>query len=125
MTAGIYDFTGDQICEQGATLRRRFTLTDTETGDPVDLTDYTARMQIRRSKESSDVVLELTSENGAFSIDPLIGEVTLEVEADVTSALIAASYVYDLELVLPDSPDPDDVIRLLQGKFRVSREVTR
>ena len=120
MAAGIYDFTGDQVCEQGATLRRVLTLTN-EDASVFVLTGYTARMQVRRTKESSDVVLSLTTENGRLVITALTGVITLLVAAEDTAELDAASYVYDLEI----ESSAGEVTRMFRGKFKVSREVTR
>jgi len=108
-------------CEQGATYSQSL---QWKTGTPataVNLTGYTARMQVRRTAASSDTALELTTENSRIAITAATGTVTLSLTAAVTAALIAGSYVYDLELV----SGAGVVTRLCQGKFTVSAEVTR
>jgi hypothetical protein len=114
MAAGEYDFD----IEQGATLFREIAWQD-GTGAPVDLTGFTARMQIRPSINSDEIIHELTTENGEITILPLTGVIRVEVLPEVTATLTQRG-VYDLELV----KDPD-VFRLLQGRVRISKEVTR
>jgi hypothetical protein len=95
---------------------------------PVDLTGYTARMQVRKTFDSDDVIVELTTTNGRITLgDPLPtdGVILLEIEATATDDLPATlsdrKWRYDLELV----PAGGQVRRLMQGKFIVSLEVTR
>lgn len=115
MAAGIYNFT----CEQGATFTRVITATDSA-GDEIDLTGYTARMQVRRDIDASSIIIELTTENGRISLGGVTGEVTLTIDADDTSD-ISRPGVYDLEL----ESDGGTVIRLLKGAFNLDSEVTR
>lgn len=117
--AGIVDLTVDQ----GATFRRTIIYNDPVTGDPVNLTGYTARMHLRTVVTSEDIVLELTTENGRLTIDPLIGKIIVEVEATAMEDVVAGRYVYDLELVSAD--DPPVVMRLIEGRIKVKAEVTR
>lgn len=107
-------------CEQGSTFRRRLTLKDSE-GALVDLSGYTARMQVRAKVESSAVIASLTTENGRITIGGTDGTITLLLSATETAALPAGGYVYDLEIVNGLS----DVVRLLEGQFIVSGNVTR
>ena len=88
---------------------------------PVDLSGYTARMQVRRSVSAADVLLEASTSNDRIQLDPLAGRVTLVLPADVTSAINWTRGLYDIELVSPDG----DVTRLVQGEITVSKEVTR
>jgi len=48
---------------QGATWKLAMTYTNS-TSDPIDLTDYTARMQARQSYDSGTPVLSLTNGSG-------------------------------------------------------------
>lgn len=110
---------------QGQTWRNTLRLKDAA-GDPIDLTDYTARMQIRETVESATFVLELTTENGRLTIDELAGEIAVLVDADDTSAIELplgepGQWVYDLEII-----DSSDVVtRVLQGAVVMHAEVTR
>ena len=107
--------------EQGATWSQAL---QWKTGTPataVDLTGYTARMDVRRTATSSETAVELTTENSRIAITAGTGTVTLSLTAAITAVLTAGSYIYDLELVSSGG----QVTRLCQGKFTVSAEVTR
>ena len=115
MAAGIYNF----ICEQGVTFQRSITATDSE-GDALDLTGYTARMQVRRDIGSATVLISLTTENGRITLGGDQGTVDLEISAADTSS-IPRPGVYDLEIISSGGI----VTRLLKGKFELDPEVTR
>ena len=115
MTAGAYDITA----EQGAAFAMRATYKDSNAA-AVDLTGYTARMQVRKSVASATVILELTTSNSRITLGGSAGTVDLAVTAADMAAISAGVYVYDLELV-----NDSAVTRLIQGAFTVSAEVTR
>lgn len=115
MPAGIYNITA----EQGATFTRVITWRDFA-GDLIDLTGYTARMQVRNDYTSSTTVLSLTTENGQITLGGALGTVTLLVSATDMSALSALNFIYDLEMV-----NGGTVTRLVEGTFMVNAEVTR
>ena len=115
MPAGLYNF----AAEQGATLERVITYTDPDEVI-IDLSDYTAMMQVRPTAASATVILELSTGSG-ITIDGPAGTLTLLVDADDMAALTPATYVYDLEITSPGSI----VTRLIEGKFTVKAEVTR
>lgn len=105
--------------DQGATLRKPFTWK--AGGEPVDLTEFVGRMQIRETIDSEEVIAELTSDNGGIIIGHEPGEFTLYMSAEDTAALDFDSAVYDLELESPNG----DVTRILAGDVTLTREVTR
>jgi hypothetical protein len=103
-------------------------LWEDENGDPVDLTGYTARMQIRRRVRDTDPLIELIEgSTGAsrITLGGTAGTILLEIDADATAELPATQFdrrwYYDLEMV----PAGGQVRRLLQGRIIVSPEVTR
>lgn len=122
MLAGIYNI----VCEQGTTFTRVITLEYPDADDPTiflpwDFTNYTARMQIRRTIESGTVMIELTTENGGLTFtNPAQGELTVEMTA-VQTAGLSSSGVYDLEIISTGG----EVSRLIQGSFTLNLEVTR
>lgn len=122
MLAGIYNI----VCEQGTTFIRIINLEYPDTTDstifyPWDFTDYTARMQIRRTIESSTPMIELTTENGGIEFtSPSTGQMQIVMSAEQTTSL-TSSGVYDLEIISGDN----EVSRLLQGSFTLNPEVTR
>jgi hypothetical protein len=115
MPAGNYDLN----IEQGATLSRPLVWKD-GAGDRVDLTGYSARMQIRNTYDAP-VLLELTSGDGSLIITPKAGMVTIFIDANTTAAITWTKGRYDLELVASDGV----VTRLLEGAVYVSREITK
>jgi hypothetical protein len=123
MAAGIYNFT----IEQGATFQRVFRYKDSE-GNPIDLSEATAlRMQIRESVDSTSFITggEFTSASGAFILSSSLGstakdQFTLIIPATTSSNFDFTTAVYDIEL-----DNQGTTTRLLQGKIKLSKEVTR
>lgn len=111
--------TYDLSIEQGAEFTKRFVWKDS-TGTPVNLSGYTARMQIRPTVGSDTVLLELTTQNGRIALGGSAGTIDLIMGATVTAGLTRGG-VYDLELV----QTVDDVVRFAEGAVTVSKEVTR
>ena len=115
----------DLYVEQGATFDRtwlwRETLEDGSLGDPIDLTGYTARMQVRQSVKADEVLLEATSEAGTIVLGGPSGTVQVLLPDELTDTLVIAQGGYDLELESAGGY----VYRLLQGKVKVSVNVTR
>jgi hypothetical protein len=104
---------------QGATWKLNITYTN-DTGNPVNLTNYTARMQARSTYDASTAALSLTNGSG-ITLGGTAGTIGLLVGATVTAAIGAAQYVYDLELVSASG----EVTRLIEGTLIVTPEVTR
>jgi predicted ABC-class ATPase len=108
----------DFTIEQGATFEQRFILK--RLGVLLDLTGYSARMQLRQAVESAAIALELTTENARIELTPE-GTMRWIVDAVTTAALPRTGYVYDTELVDPTGK----VDRIFEGKVTISAEVTR
>lgn len=129
MPAAKFDFRNSgskkNACEQGATFRREFLWKEKSVGateaTPIDLTSYTARMQVRTTHKSENTIISITTENGGIVLGGPLGTVNLYMSAIQTAALPAREYVYDVELIAPTG----DVIRLVEGTFEVTPEVTR
>lgn len=119
-TAGQYDIT----IEQGATWRLELTWQDSE-GAPIDLTAYTARMQVREAYVSSGTWLSLTSASGGgITLGGAAGTVVITATAEQTAAIPVrgnVQAVWDLELAQSGEP----VVRLLSGIAYITPEVTR
>lgn len=110
----------DLTIEQGATFTHQFVWNDSN-GVPIDITGYTARMQIRQTVGSVGFEVELTTENGGITLGGALGTVDLLISATATAALDFLAAVYDLELVSPTSI----VTRLVKGSVVLDKEVTR
>jgi hypothetical protein len=91
-----------------------------EYNQPVNLTGYTARMQIRSKLEDLTVLTELTTENNRILIDNTLKTITLTIPANVTAALNFQSAVYSLELV-----NGSEVTPFIGGTVSLIKEVTR
>ena len=123
MAAGIYNFT----IEQGTTFKRTFKY-KTSTGTAISLEDHAVRMQIRKTVESSSPVLTVTESDGngtpatSFNVSTTVpNEFELTISKEDTSAMSFNTAVYDIEI-----QDASGVVtRLLQGKIKLSKEVTR
>ena len=115
MAAGTLDFT----IEQGATFN--LLLTWKIDGTPVNLTNWTARLQARVDVEDTETILSLTTSNGGITLGGALGTISLDQTATQTALLPAGSYVYDLELI----SGVGAVTRLVQGELDISAEVTR
>ena len=114
--ATIQNFT----IEQNATFKKRLIWKAT-TGKPVNLTGYTAKLQIRDTALSAAVLFELSTANGRISLTPVPGVIDLVITDEDTGAISFTSGVYDLNMFLPDG----SVRRLIQGKITVSAGVTK
>lgn len=127
MNAGTHTFT----CQQGDTFERILELhQNTENGVSLDLTDFSARMQIRDGIEGA-VVAELTSADGSIQVEGEEGRLRLVMLPAATAALAVEcdpgmfppvkNYVYDLEIISPTGV----VTTILRGYFSVIGGVTR
>ena len=128
MAAGKYSF----AIEQGATLDFELAYKDSN-NNPIDLTDYQARMQIRPNKDSNTVILTLSSSRATDGTglnlsgssgtnSPVSGTIGVFISANSSSAFTFDSAVYDLEIVT-GSTYPI-VTRLLEGNIQLVKEVT-
>ena len=128
MSAGKYSFT----IEQGATLDFELAYKDSS-DNPIDLTGYQARMQIRPSIGSDTVYITLSSSldpdgtglnlSGSDGLNPpTSGTIGIYISANSSSQLDFGEAVYDLELAT--GSDYPVVTRLLEGQIKLSKNVT-
>lgn len=117
MSAGVYDL----VIEAGSTFRRKLTWKDV-TGAAVDLTGYTARLEIRDRPGVEPAWATLTSSNGGIVLGGLLGTIALYIPAATTSTFTKVQGQYDLELTAPGVGG--DTTRLLEGKVVTKPEVT-
>lgn len=115
MTPGRVNF----VCPQGSTFSRVLTYKIDTT--PVNLTGYTAGMQVRERPYSKQYIVYLNTDNSGITLGGSAGTITLNIAASTTANFIAGDYVYDLELTSGNGT----VSRLIEGKFNVTPEVTR
>ena len=116
-----YDMTGDQAIEQGASFYKKIVWKDSLDA-PINLTGYSARMQIRPSLKASKVIVELgTSPGSGIALGGALGTIELSLTAAQTAAITESQGVYDLELISGSG----FVTRMMGGAVEFSPEVTR
>lgn len=110
---------------QGATFRQTLLWKygpSASAATPVNLTEASARAQIRTSISAAETLVSLTSAaEGGLTLGGASGEIVVKLSSAVTAALPAGQMVWDLEIVWPDG----DVCRLARGLVTVDPEVTR
>ena len=88
--------------------------------NPVDLTDYIAKMQVRNA-QGDKLAFSLTSPSGGITIDGPAGQVTVKMTPTQTSKLFFPKSVYDLMLTNTVSLDKT---KLVGGYITAQRSVT-
>ena len=125
MAAARYSF----IVEQGATTNIQLKWED-ESGS-IDLSGYSAKMQLRPTIDSSTVYLTLSSSlnidgtglnmsgsDGETAVQS--GSIGIYISAATSSLLNFETAYYDLEMM-----SGNEVTRLLEGQVKLSKNVTR
>ena len=110
--AGTVKFT----VTKGDSFHRQITWSD-DSG-PINLTGYTARMQIRASYTSASALISLTQASG-LTLGGAAGTIDINITSNQTTALAAGTYVYDLEMTYGAT-----VKTILEGTFVVTPQVT-
>ena len=121
----------DLAIQQGAVFEREFQWCNPIPGsdppepneaDPIDLTGYTAKLQIRAhggEPDTTDPLAEFTIGSG-LTVTAAEGKIALKITDEQTTAYAFTTAVWDL-LVATGG----DTIRLVEGRVSVSPEVTR
>lgn len=112
----------DIVMEQGTTFERNLYYRDNDR-NPIDITGYTAAMHVRAQKNSTDALLTLTSSAGYIVIGGATGHLEIHIPANEMEGLNFVWGFYDLELY-PEG-DTTQAFRLLEGRIRLTKEVTR
>lgn len=131
MSAGKYNF----VIEQGTTFQLNLQYKDSN-GDPVDLSGFSGRMQIRPTVSSNTVYLTLSSSlnpdgtglnfSGSNNDQPpSSGSIGIYI-ASCTSSMLTfdGTAYYDLEIYSGSGACPITT-RLIEGQVQLSKEVTR
>lgn len=107
----------DIVIQQGATYRRIYAVTNA----PGSIAGYTAKMQVRLSKSSEDVLVDVTA-----VVDGINNQVVVTITDDATRVMNWLYGRYDVELVNPSAGVNDiKTWRIAEGAARFSKEVTR
>lgn len=100
------------VIDQGSTFASSIDILD-ENDEPVVLTNYSARGQIRKHFTSTNSV--------SFTTTMSNGSLVISLTANQTGNLVSGRYVYDIELIDPVGT----VLRILEGIVTITPEVTR
>ena len=101
--------------DQGSSFESTIDITDSE-NNPVNLTGYTFRGQIRKTYASTtSVSFTITSST------PTGGSIKLVLSAEQTSEIKAGRYLYDVEII----SSTNTVTRVIEGQIEVTPRVTR
>lgn len=87
---------------------------------PIDLSNYSAFMQIREYTTSETIAVELSTENEKITLDDS-GNISLSLNHNDTKNLKFTEYVYDIILI----SDMNSRFKILEGNVIVNRGVTR
>jgi len=88
---------------------------------PIDLTGFTAKMQIRETVDSDTVIIELTHLNGGIIIDVIRSTITVSMTSAQTGLFTFPTAVYSMELTDPSG----NVNTFIQGNLTLIPEITR
>ena len=122
----IYNLQNVEIASANAT---QFTVTNAATGiyisgglatAPLNISGYTAKMQMRSYPDNPTAVLTLTTENGGIVITGATGNIDLHATPTQTGAINQGPYDYDIEIY-----SGGNVTRVVQGQVVVLAQVTR
>lgn len=112
----------DLVMEQGATFERNIYYKDSD-NNPIDISGWTAAMQIRQYRDSEDALLTLTSSAGDIIMAGPTGHLEIHIPANEMDDLTFSWGYYDLELY--PGGDTTRAFRLLEGRVKLTKEVTR
>lgn len=113
--------THDIIVEEGSVFELFFEYRDCNEA-LIDLTGYTAQMQIREAKDDVSFLVEVTETSG-ITLGGAAGTVLIRIAANITNALNFSKGVYDVEL--SEAGDSTKTRRVLEGKVKFSKQVTK
>lgn len=91
-----------------------------EFNQPIGLTGFAARMQIRESVDSSTVIHEATTQNNQIVLDDVNKVIQITLLGNVTQNFTFSTAVYSLELY-----NGNNVIPFINGNITLVQEVTR
>ena len=117
MTAAVHNI----VIEQGVPFVFPLVYLNPDRVTPIDLTGYSAKMQVRFQFASDVPLLDMSTSNGKIILGGALGTITADASDLETALLEGRQAVYDLLLIQPDGTP----IRLLKGQVTISPRVTR
>ena len=95
------DKNGDLTIDQGSTFDQKLTIR--RDGVILNLTGYSARMQVRENVDSVTPFIDLTSPSNGLVLGGAAGTINIQIDAATTAGFTIFAGVYDLELIAPDT----------------------
>ena len=89
--------------------------------EPTDITDFTARMQIREKWHSTTFIHELTTENAGIVLTVADASIILTIPPATTELFTFNQAVYDVEMI----SSAGDITRIFEGIVTLHKEVTK
>jgi hypothetical protein len=125
MSATQYDFN----IEQGSSFRLSLIYKDAN-GNPIDLTNWCARLVWYTDKKNTQTFITTNLDYSVykFTIEPLIGKLTLLIPPETTNNFTFNTAKYDLELQSDESlysGSGNNVIRLLYGYVKILKRYSK
>lgn len=122
MAAGKYSF----IIEQGSTVDFSIVYSNSN-GNPIDLQDYNAEMQIRPYPGSTNLIITLSSSlnpdgTGLNMTNAISGAIGIYIASCTSSQFAFDEASYDIDII--SGSNCPIVSRILEGKVKLSKEVT-
>lgn len=116
----------DLQLSKGVTFKAVFNYRDSD-GNPVNLSGYSARMQVRRGYDDTELLVSLTSEepytsDGDITIDNSESSITVYIPSSVTSTFDWSIALYDILLISPNQNA--DIEKIAKGKIFCNKTVT-
>ena len=113
--AECYDIEVDQGADHSFTINYA-----DSNGTPIDLTDYSYRMDVRVGLKDSELLFTLTEGDGIDASGEATGTILVTINNMRTGLLQNLVYRYDLEITSPGGV----VTRLIEGSVTAKPEVT-
>jgi len=105
----------DITCRKGDTFRIEFTFSD-DAGDPIDLTGYSWKMDVKETDTSSGDIIADSDFSYSGNTD---GELEITASATTMSSVSGGLYVYDLQ-----SNNGGTVKTWIYGIFKINEDVS-
>lgn len=115
------DATYDITVKRGDSFNLTITVTDTDTGNAIDVSGYTFKCQVRASKNSSKKLLEFLTSDNTLSVGGASNNViTLTQTAATMAGLPDGTHYWDLEVTSGSTTET-----WYSGNFAVEKDVSR
>jgi hypothetical protein len=110
----------DIVADQGATFSQVYTWLEADQETPVNLTGFTAAMQVR-AEATNALLASFSTGSGGITLGGTAGTITLSAAPETTTAWTFGAGLHDLQL----TDSGGDVVTLIAGIFTVVPAITQ